>query len=99
MQLHKLSIACVLVLFCSTVASAKILFRSTREGNGEIYVMNDDGSEVRRLTNTPLSDAAPRWSPDGRTIAFATDMHSAGQVRGNSMTCSLWTRMGAICKG
>jgi len=39
--------------------------------NGEIYVMDRDGSHVRRLTRSG-SDGAyyPTWSPDGSTIAF-----------------------------
>jgi len=34
-----------------------------------VYVMNADGSELRRLTRTPWSDS-PVWSPAGRRIAF-----------------------------
>jgi TolB protein len=39
-----------------------------REG-GEIYLMNADGSNVRRVTRGGKS-YAPAWSPDGRLIAF-----------------------------
>jgi Tol biopolymer transport system component len=42
---------------------AKIAFGSKRDGNGEIYVMNADGSEQRRLTNNPAIDGRPSWSP------------------------------------
>ena len=31
--------------------------------NGEIYVMNADGSEQTRLTFNPAFDEAPDWSP------------------------------------
>jgi Tol biopolymer transport system component len=34
-----------------------------------LYVMNPDGTEVRRLT-TEVVDTAPAWSPDGSSIAF-----------------------------
>jgi Tol biopolymer transport system component len=30
-----------------------IAFRSSRDGNPELYLMNADGSGQRRLTNTP----------------------------------------------
>jgi TolB protein len=40
--------------------------------NYEIYVMDVDGSRVRRLTNSPGPDGWPAWSPDGKTIAFAS---------------------------
>jgi TolB protein len=36
----------------------------------EVYVMNEDGSDVRRLTNNPAWDGAPAWSPNGRTIVW-----------------------------
>jgi Tol biopolymer transport system component len=34
----------------------------------QIYVMNADGSNLTKLTNS--YDASPAWSPDGRRIAF-----------------------------
>ena len=37
----------------------------------EIYVMNSDGSNVRRLTRNRLYDGAPSWSRDGRRILFS----------------------------
>ena len=37
--------------------------------HGGIYVVNTDGTEKRRLT-TGHSDMLPRWSPDGKQIAF-----------------------------
>jgi Tol biopolymer transport system component len=50
----------------------KIAFTSGRDDNGEIYVMNADGSGQTRLTNNPVDEIQPAWSPDGRKIAFAT---------------------------
>jgi TolB protein len=48
----------------------KIAFASDRDGNYEIYVMNEDGSGLKRLTNNPDEDIFPSWSPDGSKIAF-----------------------------
>ena len=51
-------------------ASSLIVFNSNRGGNYDIYVMNDDGSNVTRLTDHPDWDNDPAWSPDGNRIAF-----------------------------
>ena len=51
----------------------KIAFVSNRDGNPEIYMMNDDGSNQTRLTNHPAGDASPTWSPDGSRVAFQSD--------------------------
>jgi len=40
--------------------------------NPDIYVMNADGSNVRRIVNDAEFDIGPQWSPDGRKIVFMT---------------------------
>ena len=47
-----------------------IAFVSSRDDNFDIYVMESDGSNQRRLTNHSGPDDSPTWSPDGRYIAF-----------------------------
>jgi Tol biopolymer transport system component len=41
--------------------------------NLDVYVMDRDGSDLRRLTDDPGIDAEADWSPDGRRIAFNSD--------------------------
>ncbi len=38
--------------------------------NPDIFIINDDGSNIQRATNHPASDYRPIWSPDGEKIAF-----------------------------
>jgi TolB protein len=54
----------------------QILFVSQRDGNSDIYLMNADGSDTRRLTRHPSPDIHPDWSPDGRWIVFASSRGS-----------------------
>jgi len=51
----------------------QIAFTSWRDGDPEIYVMQNDGSNVRRLTNHPAFDSYPVFSPDGTQIAFQSN--------------------------
>ena len=51
----------------------KIVFQSDRDGDEEIYIMNINGSEPKRLTSAPGRDAHPNFSPDGKTIVFQSN--------------------------
>ena len=47
-----------------------MLMTSARGGNVDIYVMDADGLNVRRLTTDPAVDQSADWSPDGFKLAF-----------------------------
>ncbi|MCK4392154.1 PD40 domain-containing protein [Candidatus Bipolaricaulota bacterium] len=55
----------------------EIAFTSLREGvlKRQLYVMNADGSNVRRLTTLDRHVGSPTWSPDGGKIAFIADFN------------------------
>jgi dipeptidyl aminopeptidase/acylaminoacyl peptidase len=56
----------------ATAASGLIafVFEQDNAGAGDIYTMRADGSHLVDITNSPESDYAPAWSPDGQQIAF-----------------------------
>jgi Tol biopolymer transport system component len=54
-----------------TLGSNKLVFDSNRNGNHEIFIMNVDGSEVKRLTfDRKYENWWPRISPDRSKILF-----------------------------
>ena len=51
----------------------KLVFTGFDGGLSDLFVINRDGTGLRRLTNDKYADLQPTWSPDGKSIAFATD--------------------------
>ena len=49
-----------------------IVFSSKRDGNKEIYVMNADGSDPRRVTNNTADDYYPDLSTNGEQVVFTS---------------------------
>ncbi|MBK8139133.1 MAG: PD40 domain-containing protein [Chloroflexi bacterium] len=51
----------------------RIAFSSDREGNEDIYVIDADGGNLRRVTTDPADDLRPTWSLDGQTLLFVSE--------------------------
>jgi Tol biopolymer transport system component len=56
------------------------LCRSEGPCNDELYVVNADGSGLRRLTRNAAADAQAAWSPDGRKIAFISGRDGGAEI-------------------
>ena len=67
--------AALKIAFLSDVPKAR-LPKGVR-WQGELYVMNIDGSGKRRLARFAMGFTRPTWSPDGRMIAFETSARCA----------------------
>ena len=63
----------------------RVVFESDRSGSQQVYVMNADGSNQRRISFFGGRAATPEWSPRGDQIAFT---HIAGDLRVAVMTPS-----------
>ncbi|MCG3163293.1 MAG: Protein TolB [Acidobacteria bacterium] len=46
----------------------------------DIFIVRQDGSEPRQLTNDRFRDRVPRWSPDGKRIAFYSDRSGGYEI-------------------
>jgi len=58
----------------------RVAFSSTRDNNTDIYVVDLDDREERRLTTDPSSDSRPVWAPDGDAIAYVSDSGGDSQI-------------------
>jgi TolB protein len=77
----------------------QIVFVTDRDENDEIYVVDADGTDARRLTSTAGNERAPTWAPNGSSIAFVTPQQelvrmdldgSHRQVLMPTAFCDLW---------
>lgn len=81
-RMRMIALACLtpLALACGTATGTgpdaaalqprPIVFASDRDGNFDIYVMREDGTDVEQLTDTPDDALRPSWLPSGLEIAF-----------------------------
>ncbi len=64
---------------------SRIAYVTDRDGNAEIYVMNADGTNPQRLTNTTATEGSPAWTPDGTQIVYASNA-----AQGTTGTFHIW---------
>ncbi len=50
------------------------------KGLTDLWLVNVDGTGLRRLTSDPASDNTPRWSPDGKSVYFLSSRSGSSQV-------------------
>ena len=60
--------------------NGRIAYSSIQDGNSEIYTVNPDGSDPKRLTTNPGVDTHPAYSPDGSKIAYTSERNGKYDV-------------------
>jgi len=60
----------------------QLAFVSNRTGkeydenrNTDVWVITAEGKELKKISDHDEADNSPRWSPDGKTIAFLGELH------------------------
>ncbi len=56
-----------------TGSDGALAFSLRRNGNSDIYALDERTRHLARLTHHPADDRSPAWSADGNHIAFASD--------------------------
>ena len=70
----------------------RIVFVGTVDFQDDVFVMEADGSSVRRVTTDDADEIYPRWSPDGETIVYTNvGDHPYLQDPQYSKTADIWT--------
>lgn len=64
-----------------SLVNNKIVLTLGKDGNSEIYVMDRNGRNLKRLTyNARAIDSSPGWSPQGNQIIFTSDKTGRPQI-------------------
>jgi Tol biopolymer transport system component len=61
---------------CFSPDGTQVAFSALVSGFTDLYIYDLGHDTLRRLTDDAFADLQPAWSPDGKTIAFATDRFS-----------------------
>jgi Tol biopolymer transport system component len=69
----------------------RIVFRSGRTGNFDIFLMNADGTGVTNLTNNPADDTFPAFSPLNDEVAFSSNRDGLLDPKTKNRTFDIYT--------
>jgi len=61
-------------------AGETIIFESNRDGHWQIYSMDIDGNNQRRVITSSANDRRPTWNPYGNMIMFESDRNGISEL-------------------
>ena len=57
-----------------------VIDKEANKSNSDIWIVPASGGDPRRLTASPSADNTPRWSPDGKKLAFISSRGGTPQI-------------------
>jgi len=75
------------------VATAPILFTSTRGGSADIYRVLPDGTDLVQVTHNPAGEGDPSWSPDRASIVFTSNRSGDSEIYMVSAAGGRWIQL------
>lgn len=72
---------------------SRIAFVTARDGLPEIYVMDADGTNAARLTNSPAAEGAPTFTADGQAVVYQSQRTGHRQIFVQPITGSIATQL------
>ncbi len=80
--IHISAIITILLLSCSRDydENLKIVYQHNDGSYNQIYTMDEDGTNVKQLTNTLANNTAPSWSADDEKIVFASNRDGSSKI-------------------
>ena len=82
------------------MAASRIAFPMRRDGITELYLVDSDGENLRRITSHGDVVLSPAWSPDGQRLAYSSPHESGNwEIYEMDLTSQRTTRLDAVRDG
>ena len=78
------------------IARTKLALASNRTGAKEIYVMDFDGDNLMQMTRNHSLNLTPRWSPDGKVLAYVSYRDGNPDLYLLDVTCGRRSKVSAL---